>query len=492
MNLLQNIGKVIVAAGMLVGSWFGYHAQPQLLGVTVNKPVPRFESSLAIAINATATSSLTMVSGVDGNGVALSGPMCFTIDGGTTSLVEDVCGTASGTVVSNLSRGVSSDGTTLTPSLAHAHRVGADIKTTDSPYLVQYYRLLNGIDGLPNPLIYASNVTNASITANNANLVDYALLASTSFAGTVNGSTLQKGIFQQATTSQLLIGSSTGSTGAVLVVGAGNVNQSSTANAIPIADANGNLDPNYIKQGSSSNYSFGTVAVSTTTVTSSAVFGTSSTVTLNGTTTASGSFAFATTPIQTARINSQLFTTTLNTATTSVTSTWTVPSGITKVWVTMVGGGGGSGAGHSSTNSGGGGGSGGVCLDTVTSTTPGTSISITVGGGGVGTSTTDGNGTAGSASVFGGLTAGGGGLGTGGTGGGQGSAGSAGANCVGPSALLQTAALGGGVSRTGGGNLFGSGGGGDSVGTGYGAGGGGGNVNVAGSNGTAGFVLIQW
>lgn len=209
MSILQTIGQGIVAAGLFFGSLFGYHQAVNNLGITIYKPVPRYESSLSLALTATQTSSMTMVSGVDGNGMTLSGLMCFTLDSGVAGKVEDLCGTASGTVVSNLTRGVDTSGITGSSTLSHAHRVGADVKTTDSPYFMQYYGYLNGTNGFPNPLIYASNVTNASQTANNANLVSYGLLASTSFNGVTPASTINPGIVKMATSSDLANGNTT-------------------------------------------------------------------------------------------------------------------------------------------------------------------------------------------------------------------------------------------------------------------------------------------
>jgi hypothetical protein len=102
--------------------------------------------------------------------------------------------------------------------------------------------------------------------------------------------------------------------------------------------------------------------------------------------------------------------------------TWTVPAGISSVDVLVVAGGGG-GAG----NAGGGGGAGGVIRNTAFAVTPAASITVTIGAGGSGTTTS--NGGDGGNSVFGSLTAiGGGGGGTyatngraGGSGGGGGS-----------------------------------------------------------------------
>jgi hypothetical protein len=60
--------------------------------------------------------------------------------------------------------------------------------------------------------------------------------------------------------------------------------------------------------------------------------------------------------------------------------TFTVPTGVTAVKVTVVGGGGNGGAGNVSTSSPGGGGGGGVAIRYITGLTPGNTVAVTVGG----------------------------------------------------------------------------------------------------------------
>ena len=73
------------------------------------------------------------------------------------------------------------------------------------------------------------------------------------------------------------------------------------------------------------------------------------------------------------------------------TTTWTVPSGITSIDVLVVGGGGGGGGGGSSASGGGGGGGGGIVATSGVSVTSSTSFTVTVGSGGdYGSSGTDG------------------------------------------------------------------------------------------------------
>lgn len=90
---------------------------------------------------------------------------------------------------------------------------------------------------------------------------------------------------------------------------------------------------------------------------------------------------------------------------------WTVPTGVYRIWISMVGGGGG-GAGYT-TGPGGGGGSGGMTYRLPVTVFPGDTVSIVVGGGGHGS--TSGGGAGGLTSVLVGgktLSAGGGGQGS--------------------------------------------------------------------------------
>lgn len=108
------------------------------------------------------------------------------------------------------------------------------------------------------------------------------------------------------------------------------------------------------------------------------------------------------------------------------TGSWTVPAGVTRCAVYVVGGGGGGGSGNARVDAanvvGGSGGSGGAFgFDPFYTVTPGASITVTVGAGGTGgaavtatsTSTSANNGTAGNDSSFGTLLVGKGTLGSG-------------------------------------------------------------------------------
>lgn len=177
------------------------------------------------------------------------------------------------------------------------------------------------------------------------------------------------------------------------------------------------------------------------------------------------------------------------------TFSFTVPTGITSVFVSGCGAGGGGGAGHVSVNSGGGGGGGEWVLDLVETVTPADVVTIVVGAlGAGGADSTDDDGADGGNSSFGtvvfhGGTGGESGLnsGAGGVGGSTTGGLNPGTNGQGGT-LLNGGMGGGGYSPGGPGGTAASGSG---LGS-YGAAGGGGIGGFGGGNGGNGFLLIKW
>lgn len=192
--------------------------------------------------------------------------------------------------------------------------------------------------------------------------------------------------------------------------------------------------------------------------------------------------------------------------------TFTVPSGITKVYVSMVGGGAGGGGGEQNHGGGGGGSSGNYVINYPVTVTPAGTVAITIGSAGTGGNGT-GDGTDGGDTSFGALTVPGGnkGLGSGQTGGladigfdGSGNTSGGGENYTPGGNGADGASLGG----KGGGNPWGIGGDGGSSGgggpgdpgdnaTGYGAGGGGADSNggesaSTGGTGSDGLVIVMY
>lgn len=176
----------------------------------------------------------------------------------------------------------------------------------------------------------------------------------------------------------------------------------------------------------------------------------------------------------------------------TASGTFTVPSGVTNVKVTLIGGGGGGG-GSDNVNYGGGGGGGGVYYRQSVNVTPGSNISVTIGSGGSGGGNNQ-NGSSGGTSSFGSYLSS-----TGGAGGkcNNGSAGAAGS----PSTSYFTQA--GGTSWStmghggaGGSTVLGIGGKGTAgnaqTGVGFGAGGAGAKYGSYGGNGSPGVCIVEW
>lgn len=203
------------------------------------------------------------------------------------------------------------------------------------------------------------------------------------------------------------------------------------------------------------------------------------------------------------------------------TGTFTAPVGVTKVFVTMVGGGGGGHGGTLNTNAGGGGGAGAYIIQAHCDVVAESGYTVTVGAKGTG-SVTGSSPTNGGASSFAGaswtITCNGGSGGGGPTGG---AGGTSSGSATGTTNTNNVAVAGGVLSTIAGadggagddgddagggggaGSFWGAGGngagadavGGDSTaGSGFGTGGGGGSSETAevGKDGTAGFVLVQW
>lgn len=256
MNKFKVFGLVLIGAAVLFGA--------AALADTVYQPSALFDTQLNVAMDNVSTSTMTLQLGVDKSGNALNAFMCFTIDGGLSN-VEYVCGSASGTVVSNLVRGIDfTDGVTTSTSRYQKHRIGADVKQTDYPYLSQITRLLSGTGTFPSPLNYAAGVTPSMLNSNPQSFASVQYVASTAFAGAPNATFLLQGLVQAATTSQLGAGTATGTTGALLFVPNLYFNATSTSTTtVPVTNASGTLDPNFIRQNASTSYNFiGTTTLS--------------------------------------------------------------------------------------------------------------------------------------------------------------------------------------------------------------------------------------
>lgn len=187
--------------------------------------------------------------------------------------------------------------------------------------------------------------------------------------------------------------------------------------------------------------------------------------------------------------------------------TFTAPSGITKVYVSMVGGGGGGG-GAGSQPYGGGGAGGAFTIYTPFSVTPGNNYTVTIGSGGPGGADQNTVGSVGGSTSFDSLSVAGGSGGLRGIDGGTGGVAVGGMDASGITAgtYAQRSGAGGTGSNPnsggGGGTPFGSGaagrssaGAGNNATANTGAGGGGahgGGGSINGGNGASGLVIVEW
>jgi microcystin-dependent protein len=256
-TIFSAIGAGLIIIATTVAGWLGY-SHP--LGATIPVTVAVFETTLASAIS-TADTSMTLVTGTDKSGDALNGYLCFTVNGGKTN-EEFVCGTASGTVVTAMIRGLDPVNAGAVPALAKTHRAGENIKITDFPQLAIVSRILNGDESLPNKIYYATDTIsiNSSVDIPTKKYVD-----SVATSGAPNADFSTAGLSEIATGTELAAGTTLGGSGAYLVVPSALVSQTSSAGIIPFTNASGKLSTGFIDQ--TANYTWSgvqTIATSTT------------------------------------------------------------------------------------------------------------------------------------------------------------------------------------------------------------------------------------
>lgn len=309
-------------------------------GASLPSATAVFETSLASPITSSATSMTLTANSVRGGG-SLSGYTCFTVDEGSAQ-AETICGTVSATTVSSLTRGVSqATGTTTVSALQFAHRRGANVKITDFPVLQIMKAQLNGEDTLPNLLTYAA-ATPACAKA--GQLCDYTYVTNLAFsgAGVVDASTVARGFVEIATQIEAASSTAQGSVGLLVLpasLSTSTWNLNTSALRLVMTNNSGKIDNNFIA--------------------TSTLFATST---------------LYSSPIGFIGKNVKVITTT-------GTTSFAVPTGVTKVDVTTIGGGGAGGncnAGASNQSGGAGGGAGGVSMEEV-DVTGTTSIQVYVG-----------------------------------------------------------------------------------------------------------------
>ena len=482
MNIINNISIGIASAGTIVAGWLGYipNNYETKFGASTQSSEVRalFTTTLASKITSSAT-SMTLTSATDKDGTTLaSSTYGFIIDEGT-SKEELVLADCTGTTCTNMTRGLSvRTGTTTVAALQFEHGRGAEVKITDAPALIYASNVFRGKQNLDYKLRYDS-----AQTFNNSNdIISRSYADSLSFGAVPASSETASGFVELSTGIETASSTSSGGTGARLAIPASlatsSYNSATAALRVVVTQNSGKIDSNFIDTTSFPSLS------GNNTYTGRNIFSTST-----ATSTLVGSM-----PAYWIGKNIQVFST-------PGTTTFSVPSGINKISVRVVGGGGG-GSGVNSVNSSGGGGGGGGYAEEMIDVTGTSTIQVYVGNGGSGGSTSSGN--SGDWSTFGTngyyLYAQGGSPGSGATGGGGGCGFNADLNSCGGGGGggVSTAA---GPSGAGGSNSLG--GGGNSVagqsggpsGKNYGGGGAGGSESgssSSGGNGAQGVVIVTW
>lgn len=371
MNIFNNISLGVASVGTIVASWLGYAPikEPINFGASTQSSEVRalFTTTLASKITSSAT-SMTLSSATDKDGTVLaSSTYGFIIDEGT-SKEELVLADCTGTTCTNMTRGLSvRTGTTTVAALQFEHGRGAEIKITDAPSLIYASNVFRGKQNLDYKLRYNTAQTFSDPT----DIISKDYADSLSFGGVPAASESASGFVELANGVEAASSTSLGGTGARLAIPASlatsTYNSATAALRVVVTQNNGKIDTNFLPSTivtTSGNNTFTAVNTFSTTTATSTVIGSM--------------------PAYWIGKNVQAITTT-------GTSTFTVPSGINKVHVRLVGAGGGGGsetcssANESCGASGGGGGGYSEGFIDVTGTT---SVQVFVGSGGAGGSNT--------------------------------------------------------------------------------------------------------
>lgn len=469
MNFLIQTVATLLTPFLLVGSSIGSFFVPQtqveepILGASQAIPttIAFFETTLASAISSSAT-TFTLTSATDKDGTTLaSSTYAFVIDEGSSN-EEIVIADCTATACTNASRGVSvRTGNTEVTALKKAHRRGASVKITDAPILPLLTRISRGEEGLPSASYYNSTVSTSSFS-NDQQLVSKGYVDYLAFngAGVIDALETTKGVVELATTLEQASSTLSGSSGPLVLQAKNATSTYNSATAglkVVVTQNNGKIDNNFI--ATSTLFAGGITLATTTTIGDLPVFHVG---------------------------GRQVFTST-------GTSTFSVPTGITKLRVQVVGGGnsGGSCSAGASRSAAGGGG-GGYALEDIDVTGTST-IQVYVGSAGLwSTFGTNGAYLYATPGSVGGAVGGDGGSGGSGSGGdvnvtGQG--GGAGASNNQMSGAGGSSFLGGGAPGRA---TVGNG----ATGGNYGGGGSGGACDAgsgsSGGGGAQGVVIVQW
>lgn len=214
-KLFRYLFSFILIVAVAAGTTYYFVRGSQNFGASIPTVVANFSTSLQSRLTSSDT-SMTLVRGTDAAGNALSGYMCFTLDEGSSSQ-EHVCGTATGTSVTGLLRGIDPrDGNLEVTALKKAHAKGGSVKVTDFPIIGILARQLNGQESIPT-IIYYPGSQNFSLASASA-IVDKNYVDGVAIAGCANATLLLQGCAELASVAEIEAGTGLGGTGARLFI----------------------------------------------------------------------------------------------------------------------------------------------------------------------------------------------------------------------------------------------------------------------------------
>lgn len=267
MSILETLAKWVVVGATSIGL-IATPVSPNL-GTAVPTTPALIDTYLASSITSSAT-SMTLADGTTRSGTSLSGFMCFVVDVNQPT-TEYICGTASGTTVSSLSRGIDPlNPNTTSSALAYSHRRFASVQVSDYPTIQFLVRKANGTEAYDSPLLYSFSSTSSISTS--STIPNRAYVDSVATAGCANGQEGgTRGCVEPATQSQMANGSSIGGSGAALVLQSKYSNSTSSATTtIVVTNSSGKIAPDSGFISTSTDFSFRNQTLSILTSTSTA------------------------------------------------------------------------------------------------------------------------------------------------------------------------------------------------------------------------------
>lgn len=278
------IGALIAAAAIAFVGFFGIHLQQaptssQVFGAQGSPAVQSQPSHLSgSGITATAnTINLTQFLLSDGlTPITMSmfgqgGVGYATLEPGTTreenvsftGVVQNTNGTAQ---LTGVTRGLTFSFPCISTSTNQkAHAGGVSLVLSNSNCFYQNFLTSQNDASITGQYEFSQAPLVDNAGTNASSVATYGQLASTSFAGTVNGSVSAKGIYQEATNAQIASGTAVGSTGADLALTTRVVATSSNPNSIVATTPSGTIGSSLI--GSGTTYTVGGLNSASTTLT---------------------------------------------------------------------------------------------------------------------------------------------------------------------------------------------------------------------------------